>query len=136
MSIAWDETLALGDPAIDADHRRMMALIARLEDSAAAEDCPGHVAGTLAELSALCRDHFAREEAFQSRIGYPDQDGHRLAHQMLLKRLDAIISHYAGSDADIRLGIIRTLGDSLATWLISHITDSDMDYKRYMAEAS
>ena len=49
MSIVWDETLALGDAAIDADHRRMMALIADLEAAATGPvDCDA-VGRTLAQ---------------------------------------------------------------------------------------
>ncbi|RAU23973.1 hemerythrin [Paramagnetospirillum kuznetsovii] len=131
MSIAWDETLALGDAVIDADHRRMMELIALLETAAGGGEAAG-IRQVLAELAQLCRDHFIREEALQARIGFPDREAHRTAHEMLLKRLDAVISHYDDGDAEIRSGIIRTLGDSLATWLISHITNSDMEFKPYM----
>lgn len=133
MSIAWDETLALGDTAIDADHRRMIELIALLE--AASSGCLEHwrVSGVLDELSSLCREHFAREEELQARIGFPDREAHCTAHLMLLKRLDAVISHYTDGDQEVRAGIVRTLGDSLATWLLSHISNNDMEFKPYMS---
>ncbi|EME67721.1 hemerythrin-like protein [Paramagnetospirillum caucaseum] len=133
MSIAWDETLAVGDPVIDADHRRMIALIAELEAAAKdGVDCSG-VAATLRDLSELCREHFAREEALQRAIGFPEAESHRTAHDMLLKRLDAVLTHYASGCDEVRAGIVRTLGDSLATWLVKHIVDSDMEFKPYVA---
>ena len=132
MSIVWDETLAVGDAVIDADHRRMMALIAMLEAAAAGPvDCDG-IGRTLAELTQLTADHFAREEAFQRRIGFPDIEAHCTSHAMLLKRLDAILTHYADGCDEVRNGILRTLGDSLATWLVSHIANNDMEFKSYM----
>ena len=134
MSIVWDETLAIGDAAVDDDHRRMMALIALLETAAAGPvDCAG-VGRVLAELTQLTIDHFAREEALQRRIGFPHLETHRLSHAMLLKRLQAIMAHYADGCDEVRAGIVRTLGDSLATWLVSHIANNDRDFKRYMVE--
>lgn len=133
MSIAWHESLALGDPAIDADHRRMITLIADLEAAAGGLAAVAGIAGTLRELAELCREHFAREEALQRAIGYPEADGHRTAHEMLMKRLDSIRTHYEDGCDEVRAGILRTLGDSLATWLVNHILDSDMAFKPYVA---
>jgi hemerythrin len=135
MSIAWDEALAVGDPGVDADHRRMITLIAELEAAARAGGDCAEIGGTLQALADLCRGHFAREEALQLSIGFPGAADHRTAHDMLLKRLDAVQAHYADGCDEVREGIIRTLGDSLATWLLKHITDSDMEFKPYMAGA-
>ncbi len=132
MSIAWDDTLALGDPVIDDDHRRMIGLIALLEAAARGEldlDATGRV---LDELTLLCREHFAREEELQGRIGFPEMDSHKIAHTMLQQRLDSTLGHYRDGDDEVRAGIIRTLGDSLATWLLAHITGSDMEFLPFM----
>lgn len=131
MSIVWDETLAVGDAAIDTDHRRMIELITALEEVAADPPSDGRVDRILADLSALCRDHFAREETLQRAIGYPGYEEHRLGHEMLLKRLDAVTAHYTDGDGEVRAGIVRTLGDSLATWLTTHIATNDMDFQPY-----
>nr|WP_068428925.1 hemerythrin family protein [Magnetospirillum sp. XM-1]CUW37491.1 conserved protein of unknown function \ len=135
MSIAWDEALAVGDPSIDADHRRMIVLIAELEAAAGGEiDCAA-IGRTLRDLAALCREHFAREEALQQAVGFPETEAHRTAHDMLLKRLDSVLAHYSEGGDEVRTGIVRTLGDSLATWLVSHIVNNDMEFKPYVATA-
>lgn len=135
MSIAWDEALAVGDPGIDSDHRRMIMLIAQLEAAAGGEiDCAA-IGRTLRDLAALCRDHFSREEALQRAVGFPEADSHRTAHEMLLKRLESVLAHYADGCDEVRAGIVRTLGDSLATWLVSHIVNNDMEFKPYVAGA-
>lgn len=133
MSIAWDERLAVGDPAIDGDHRRMIELIAQLEAAAGAElDCAG-IGRTLRALTDLCREHFIREEALQVRIGFPQAESHHTAHEMLMRRLESVLAHYGDGCDEVRAGIVRTLGDSLATWLVSHIVNSDMEFKSFMA---
>ena len=133
MSIAWTESLALGDPVIDSDHRRMIVLIAALESAAGGGICLTETGRALAELSALCHEHFAREEDLQRRVGFPGHEDHALAHAMFLKRLDAVLAHFTDGDDEIRAGIARTLGDSLATWLLGHIANADMEFKPYMA---
>jgi hemerythrin len=136
MSIAWDEALAVGDPIIDSDHRRMIVLIAELEAAACSEiDCAA-IGRTLQDLADLCRLHFAREEQLQQTVGFPEAEAHRTAHEMLLRRLDAVLAHYTDGCDEVRAGIVRTLGDSLATWLVKHITDNDMDFKPYVVAAS
>ena len=135
MSIAWNEALAIGDPIIDADHRRMIELIARLEVAAGLEiDCAG-IGRTLRDLTDLCREHFDREERLQHAVGFPETDSHRTAHEMLMKRLDAVLAHFTDGCDEVRAGIVRTLGDSLATWLVSHIVNSDMEFKPYVMAA-
>ncbi|MBI3446452.1 MAG: hemerythrin family protein [Magnetospirillum sp.] len=133
MSIAWDESLAVGDPTIDGDHRRMIELIAQLEAAAVAEiDCAA-IGRTLRALTDLCREHFTREEALQARVGFPEAQSHRTAHEMLMRRLESVLAHYGDGCDEVRAGIVRTLGDSLATWLVSHIVNSDMEFKPYVA---
>ena len=122
----------LGEAVIDDDHRRMIGLIALLEAAARGEldlDATGRV---LVELTELCREHFIREEEVQARIGFPDLEDHKVAHAMLQQRLDSTLRHYRDGDDEVRAGIVRTLGDSLATWLLTHITGSDMEFLPYM----
>lgn len=135
MSIAWDESLALGDAAVDDDHRRMIALISQLESAARGVLVASGVAQVLDDLTELCREHFAREEALQLKVGYPEAEPHRTAHEMLMKRLDSVRAHFSEGNEEVRAGIVRTLGDSLATWLINHIVEADMAFKPYVAAA-
>lgn len=135
MPIAWKESFAIGDEAIDADHRAMVALIGRLDAVTARPAAGPGVEATIAQLRDLCRAHFQREEALQRAIGFPDFDGHRLGHQMLLKRLDAVLAHFSGGCDQIRAGILRTLGDSLATWLVFHITRGHAEMRPYVEAA-
>ncbi|CAA7613184.1 conserved hypothetical protein [Candidatus Terasakiella magnetica] len=136
MSIAWTKELAVGDPIVDADHRRMIELIALLESAAAGSVGCDRAGEALVELTSLCLEHFAREEALLARIGYPGREEHATGHAMLIKRLEAVSVHYDQGDDDVKAGIIRTLGDSLATWLLTHITTADMDFKPYVSPAS
>lgn len=132
MAIAWDDSFAIGDDEIDADHRAMMALIGRLQTITSGLGDGEAIVSAISQLRDLCFGHFLREEALQHRIGFPDIEAHRLGHQMLLKRLDAVLSHFAVGCDQIRAGILRTLGDSLATWMVFHITRGDIEMRPYV----
>jgi len=135
MPIVWDAAFCLGEEAIDADHRAMMALIRVLEGVAARPGSGSAVEALLIQLRDLCLAHFTREEAFQRAIGFPDLDGPRLGHQMLLKRLDAVLAHFSSGSDQIRAGILRILADSLATWLAFHITRGGAAMRPYVEAA-
>lgn len=132
MAIAWDDSYAIGDDGIDSDHRAMMALIGRLQTLTSGLGDGESIVSTISQLRDLCFGHFVREEALQTRIGFPDIEAHRLGHQMLLKRLDAVLRHFAEGSDHIRFGILRTLGDSLATWMVFHITRGDIEMRPYV----
>ncbi|EPY03279.1 bacteriohemerythrin [Magnetospirillum fulvum] len=136
MAIAWDDSFAIGDDEIDADHRAMMALIGRLQTITSGLGDGEAIVSAISQLRDLCFGHFLREEALQHRIGFPDIEAHRLGHQMLLKRLDAVLSHFAVGCDQIRAGILRTLGDSLATWMVFHITRGDIEMRPYVEATS
>lgn len=132
MAIAWDDSLTVGHTAIDADHRRMMALIQALDAACGDQvDCD-RVGTLLAELARVSAEHFAREEQIQDAVGYPERETHRLAHLMLLKRLDAHIGHFEASCPEVRHGMARTLAAPLATWLSTHIAEADMALRPYV----
>lgn len=133
MSIAWEESLSIGHAEIDADHRRLIALVNALERAAVrdAVDC-ARVGRLLAELTALAAAHFAREEAVQRTIGFSEADTHRRRHDMVLRRLRALEDHFAHADADVRRTIARTLANPLAVWLVGHITNEDVRMREYV----
>jgi hemerythrin len=134
MSTSWDESLAIGNAVIDDDHRSMMALINALEAAAAADDIDcDEVGRTLYALASLCHDHFDREEALQLSVGYPDYEAHRVGHDMLRRRLDSASAHYRQACSEVRSGMVRTLGDSLATWLVRHIVRTDVELKPFVS---
>ena len=135
MSIAWDDSLAVGDPALDSDHRHMVELIAALESAALAPFDPGRVSGLLTDLLDHCRAHFVREETVMHRVGFPGLEDHRLRHDLLRRRLEGLVAHYGDSPDEVRAEILRTLGDSLATWMIGHVTRCDRDYRPFLPRA-
>jgi len=132
MSIAWDESLSVGDPAIDTDHQAMIEMIARLQEVADGLPDFSEIGRLLERLLACCRDHFVREEVIQESSGFPGAEDHRSNHALLLRHLESLVSHYVESCDAARAEIVRTLGDSLATWMVGHIGRHDSEFRAFL----
>lgn len=118
----WDESLDIGVPDMNDDHRDILAAMNRIYD---ANGKGGHEINKLVqELADVCVRHFRDEEAYMERIGYPDLATHRMLHQRLLTR-------YGEHARQIREagGVVdRDFLQFLSFWLTSHIKGVDVKY--------
>lgn len=76
---------------------------------------------SLAQLKRHTETHFAEEEAFMTRIGFPDVDMHVKEHNQFLTRLRSLDGR-AGKDKD---AAVMDLMGLLGSWWESHIRDQD-----------
>ncbi len=123
----------LGLPELDAPHADMLA---RADDlAAAARSRQARKAATLLdgliEATAL---HFAFEEEWMDRTGYPDRVAHRTAHDLFLQDLH-------GSSLEIRAsGVTPRVLDwacgRLQHWLRFHMEKNDRPLARHLERAA
>ena len=100
--IEWRSTYATGFPEVDEGHRRLVEIANEIVRTAGQLD--GEDRKQLAEsfVRALGR-HFAEEEAFLRKIGYPKVDEHAGQHRALLKRAKKFVGISAHDwDAEAR----------------------------------
>ena len=57
-------------------------------------DDPKILMAAFTELRSYASRHFAQEEEFMARIGYPEAAEHGNQHQMFIERLDALAEEY------------------------------------------
>ena len=121
--IAWSDALLVGDPTIDAQHRRLVELIAGVPDYETADD-----AALLPEVLDHAAWHFSDEESFMSRIGYPALAAHRDEHKLLTRTLLAYKREYDEGKTDL-----YNLKHFLFRWIRDHIMDVDRKIGQYLA---
>lgn len=126
-TIAWTADMETGIPAIDSDHRVLLALVNQIayEDNKGDRTAVEFVLDELLGYSAL---HFAREEALLERCGYPDLDHHRRIHKALLDQVRGLQRRMVAFTQGLGEELHRFLGD----WLTSHILGEDMAYVPYV----
>ena len=85
------------------------------------------VGETLDELVRYTRYHFAREEEFFERTGYPADD-HKREHRALVEQVVTLQSRYKAGETALA---IETL-DILKDWLGFHIKGTDTKYASHL----
>lgn len=130
-SLPWKDEYNIGDETIDAQHQKMLALVA---DASTCLDVD-HPQGTalfyeiLPQVEAYAQTHFSTEEAMLKRCNYPKLDEQIEEHQRYMQWITAARQSSA-SIADKEM-----LHSFLSTWWRDHILNSDMQYKEYLAHS-
>ena len=127
--VRWTEALSVGHAAIDKDHQGLFALIEELEGAGHGGDLIGEIIGRLETYAA---EHFAREEDYMRRAGYPGIEVHIRAHEAFVEWVDTVKATYRrAAESPYSLGDL--VNDFLRRWLIEHIMTEDMRYRDYIA---
>jgi hemerythrin-like metal-binding protein len=87
--IEWSPTFELGVPEIDDDHRLLFGLAQEICEAVEKADADLCHVRTDALLDAL-KKHFASEEEFLERAGYPNIDEHKDFHNSLLTKAEKL----------------------------------------------
>jgi len=114
----WDESMATGEPHIDEQHRRMLALIDEFEASRGTQYDSVSSLLLLQEAMSFAVEHFLMEEDLMRRVHYPP----RPTKVMIEQHIE--FKHYARMRVlEFRGGesaCIPTLQDFLVNWLVTH----------------
>lgn len=128
----WRDTLTLGVPSIDADHKKLIDMLNRLHFMSVAGDDHDAIGHVLAELIDYTRTHFRREEALMQAAHYPDFATHQRLHRDLSVKLREFETAYANDPDAFDL---EGFYDFVADWLLVHVMTVDMKLKPYLAAA-
>lgn len=134
-TIAWDDSIAVGNTLIDQQHQQLFRAINDLDQAihGTAPDTD-KVFQSLLFLIDYTRNHFAEEEGLMAECGYPGLEAHRAQHARLTQKLNDLshlISRYSARDPLIaeELGAFLT-----GEWLRTHVIESDHQLIPYLAK--
>ena len=126
--IEWSDSLTVGIPLVDDDHKLLVELINQLSDSVNANEEHSTLGTVLNALVEYTEYHFLREEAVMEACGYPDLSAHRVEHDDLAARVKDIESRYRDDkEADLGNETLRFL----KYWLSAHIQGRDTLIREY-----
>jgi hemerythrin-like metal-binding protein len=125
----WDNSMSVGVNASDDDHKQLIDMINRLHEGMRNGQGKEVLGKILDDLVKYTKFHFAREEEFFDRTGYPALD-HKNAHKELVKQVEELESRYKSGESALS---IETL-DFLRDWLTVHIQGTDKKYSSYLNE--
>ena len=117
MPIQWNPALTLGIPDLDAQHLELDGQLALVHDAI----CEGRVpdiSAVLAGVRSCSTRHFACEEAFMARSGYPAVEEHRARHRAFTAQLARFEEARARNGTSVPLAM--EIGNWLAGWVREH----------------
>ena len=127
---SWSDNLSVGVKASDDDHKKLIEMLNRLYEGMKNRQGKEVVGKVLDDLVSYTKYHFAREEEFFAKTGYPDVE-HKKEHKELVKQAEELQSRYKNGEAALS---IETL-DFLKDWLNTHIQGTDKKYSGHLNAA-
>lgn len=125
----WTESMSVGIPLLDEDHKALIRLINRLHAGLAAGAEFVELEDIFDRLVAYIEFHFTREEKVMEAGGYPGAAAHREEHEGFTQAIYEMRDRYAREGDQT---MTAELPDYLKNWLNHHILLQDMAYKPYV----
>ena len=127
-AITWDARLATGVKGIDDQHKNLIAIVNRLHGVYATKAGPLVVPTIIGELRDYAKFHFAQEEEFMARHGFPALASHRMAHLNLTNQVKLYQQRLYQKDHVVPVELMAFL----RVWLVDHIVKMDMGYVKFI----
>lgn len=122
--MTWDATLDIGVEAMNAEHRDILDIMNKIYDAYKDGKTGYDITLLVDKLGKVCVSHFADEEKFMEKVGFPGLKEHKILHEKLLTKYGqhaADIQEAGGKVNDAFFGFLKF-------WLSSHIKGIDIKY--------
>lgn len=124
MNIEWSNDFCLGIPVIDDQHKRLFAIINRLDSEYRGKKCIETIEKIFLELINYCNYHFTLEEKAMAKCNYDRLELHKAAHDLFVKKIHEFYVKHKKNECSALPDTINFLND----WLIDHIMVEDRHY--------
>jgi hemerythrin-like metal-binding protein len=114
------DAFLVGDGTMDADHRRIVALINEIADIVAATTDVAAVCEAIARLIDATDEHFTREEALMRETGDPDAIAHAREHGTLLTQIKILATLIGDGTLEVGIDILRFFRGCLVRHVRTH----------------
>ena len=130
--IKWDKKFELGIPAIDNQHKHLIALCDGLyrtimrNKSDTGLSWENSLAQALHECTSYVQTHFHDEEILMQAAGYPDFAAHKAKHAAFTLKVIETAKSFEDISVTDALQFVKFLYD----WILTHIAHEDTLYKK------
>ncbi len=121
----WREEFSVRVPAIDQDHRILVARATEIEQALAAGQSASAVHGAIRQFIQLARKHFNQEVDWMRLRDYPGIGPHIQDHKAFLAKLNDLETRSLAGP------LSQQSVEFLHTWLEEHLFSYDRDYADY-----
>ena len=122
--ITWSDSYSVNSPEMDAQHKKLVAMINDLHD--AMKDGHGKEAlgRTLDGLIDYAGIHFADEERLMVKVNFAELPAHKLEHEAFVKKALKLQADFHTDQVVLSFTVMEFLKD----WLVNHILKNDKKY--------
>ena len=125
----WDNSIALGIPLIDEQHKNLFEWINTLSEAVENNIEAEAVGEVIWKLITYVTEHFHEEERLMLSSHYPGLSAHRKEHDKFVFRLQEIQNNF---NSGHEMG--KNIHDLLVEWLVCHIKGTDQGYSTFIRQ--
>ena len=125
----WDESIALGIPIIDEQHKALFGWINTLNEAVKNGNSSEAVGEVIWKLITYVTEHFSEEERLMLSLNYPGLVAHRKEHDQFVERLLEIQVEFVDGH---QMG--KNILAFMVDWLVCHIKGTDQAYNRFIQQ--
>ena len=128
--LEWRDEFSVGVPSIDAQHAGLINMLNDVYDEYRGDKPAGTLADVLARMGRYAEEHFATEELYFERFGYPDTESHKREHQVFRDEFKYLLARSDDHAPGFDLEVFQFLRD----WIEQHILRKDRKYAAFLQE--
>ena len=126
--VEWSDSLLIGHPEIDEEHKGIFAFAAALRDIDTTTAPRSTVSDIICRLVDYVSMHFGNEEELMREVRYPLISGHSIEHWKFFGHLTTIIDDYERG----RENVLPKCLAFLTNWLMRHILVNDVQLAEFL----
>ena len=130
MGIAWRESLAIGVPEIDRQHKDLLSRFDSLLKACEAGKGMEELQKLVWFLDDYVARHFSDEEAIQRKCTYPGYAAHKSEHDGFIAKLKTLKDEIATDGVAVHH--VTATNNMMLKWLINHIAKVDGELGVYL----
>jgi len=126
----WKESLKIGVPLIDSEHKELCDRIDQLFAACSQGKGKEEIYKTLEFLEGYTIKHFSDEERLQRSSSYPKCKEHKELHEFFKKKIADLKVDISTNGASI--AVVSKTNYFLMDWLLNHIQKYDTELSTYL----
>jgi len=127
-SIQWNESLSLGIPSLDQQHRTLVELAGALQQAMKNGSSKVHIEQILKDLARYAEYHFRWEERLFAMAAYPSLSEHHHKHERFREQIVQMMDRHQRGQFAAGTPLLQFL----RTWITDHIQVEDRQAAAYL----
>jgi hemerythrin-like metal-binding protein len=127
--IRWSDSLNVGVPEIDEEHRQFIARVNELNRAIVERRDKTEVERALDLMLMEATHHFWHEQRLMALWNYPEREAHSAKHALLLAQIDRAMKEFESADVSFTWAL---KGLHIKQSLVDHLLQEDMKYRDFL----